>query len=549
MNKPFDSDGMLTAGFQFKYKGTEVLSQAITIGVLPASNVLYEENFLTKGDPSSSDWQKVESDQPLGNQQPQKVTTDEELLKGYSVFGYDTAYADKANQLGVWSVDSLEAGKGLSSALTTEFYGKGFDLIGNCGPDTGRVLLLLTNKETNKGMLLDIDTRYNDGTGEYGETTLHQVPLAHVMLDEEATYKAAIYAGGKLETTVSTQYAAMPVASYDTDLYSVLAENGLTMADVEYVKVSGAEAASAAASTNGIAVYSAPAAYAAADTTVKHKAGTHVEIDGFRVYRSSTDNINYPESERNVTYWNILDVVKDEIVAYREGEGTASASVSVKDYEKTGGPQNEIYLKPGQSVAFKLKGSSIMSVQVSLRAVDGVSSWNDNTISSNTEMYYTLDKDSNDNFVISVPESTTDMLAIGNVKLLNSVTADDIVAADGIETEELLMSIRMAMSAASVEPDQPEPSLEFVPEYVSIRDYATPLFRSKLVTLRIDFSSDVSYVTIDGVRYDPSRLASWFGYHTVTFTDRISRNADYFYKIVFFDADGNPSETHVVQGK
>ena len=559
LEKPFDTQNALTGTFNIRYKGAiGTTSKDITIGILPASNVLYEENFLTAATTSNGAAWTQTIHNITTPQQTQKVGATDKY-----VFGYDDAYVGTEEnpvkgQLGVWSVSGLVAGKGLSRALTTEFYGNGFDLIGDCGPDTGRVLLLLTNTATNKGKLLDIDTRYNDGKAQYGETTLHQVPLAHVML-EEGTYTAAIYAGGKTATTASTQSgtsgvaaysAAMPVVSYDDDLYAVLAENGLTMADVEYINLSAADSiAVPAARRSAAATYSAPAAYAATDTaTVQHAAGTHVEIDGFRVYRS-TGNTNYPTAEQNVTYWNILDVVKGEIVAYREGEGAESASVSVENYEKTGGPQNEIYLKAGQSVAFKLTDNSIESVQVSLRAVNGASNWNNKAISSNTEMYYTLDRDNNGNFVINVPAETTGMLAIGNVKLPSTVAADSIKSANEIAAEELLMSIRMALNAAPVDPEPEQPAV-FAPEYLDASVSTIRFFRNKLVTLTVSASADVAKLTVNGRELRPTNgwlvRMGWSDTYTYVLTDTVKKNDSKTYEIIAYDASGLASAAKTV---
>ena len=246
-------------------------------------------------------------------------------------------------------------------------------------------------------------------------------------------------------------------------------------------------------------------------------------------------------------YKNIINFMAGKtITAYIENGGVTS--VAVNEYESKGGPENEIYLGNNELTAFKING--VKEIQVSLRAVNDPVTWSygneSGTITSNTEMYYTVKADPNGVFTIA---NTSDkLLAIGNVKIPNTVTETNIVTADEIDDQVLLSSARAAFATSL--PVDPEPDQTvFVPEHFSIRDYATPLFRHKLVTLRIDFSKDVSYVEIDGQKYYPSKFASWFGYYTVTFTDTIGRNDNYFYKVVFFDANGNPSETQSVYGK
>ena len=509
-----------------------------TVYILPASNVLYEENFLTKADGWTLDTKTSLTASTA--QETQKVGDTTETT--YNVFGYDNAYKTKTNASGVWAASGLEAGKGLTDALTTEFYGNGFDLIGNCGPTTGRVFMLITNNGGGKGRIVDVDTRYKD-------ETLYQVPLAHVELDN-GHYTVKIYAGGLTATTTSSQsgsgnaavYASgFAVNGYDADLNRVLAENGLTLADVEYTKISSVSPVSA------VSAYSV-AAYADTASTVEHQKGTHVEIDGFRVYRSTTDDVakNYPKNEQNVKYVNILDAA-DNFTAFVEGSDKDTEWTKADEYELKGGPQNEIYLRTsgtgnGSAVTFKTDVGAVL--QISARAVENgknarlVINGTTYDIASNTEMYYTVT--ANDDGIVTIKNTGDGMLALGNLKVKNSTTVQALSEED--------YPAAIALLNETVTPTEPEQPTVFVPEHFSIRNYATPLFRHKLVTLRIDFSKDVSYVEIDGQKYYPSKFASWFGYYTVTFTDTIGRNDNYFYKVVFFDANGNPSATQSVYG-
>ena len=529
-NAVFGTEKAWTVQFSIGYSGAAT-SKSITIGVVPASNVLYEESFLTKAD----GWTKGDSAAPTTAQETQKAKETK------NVFGYDNAYvANNGNnvtgELGVWKADGLTTTT-KTGALITSFYGNAFDLIGNCASDSGRVILYVSGNGTSR--LIDIDTRYNGGT-------ISQVPLAHIELGKaDATYDIAVYASGlkatglKATGSYSTQ-SVMRASSTDPVLQSLLNTYGLTMADVEYVSMS----ASTASAVSSIATYATAA-------TVDHQKGTHVEIDGFRVYRSTTDSVaeNYPDNEKNVTYKNILDVVEGKITAYTEING--NAEVDVANYEANGGPQNEIYLGEGQSVTFSV-GTTQTAIQVSLRAVSGTAQWATSNraaageikdITSNTEMYYEVTSDANGSVTIANRGNT--LLAIGNVKLPASVSTKSASEMDKTAVYESVCAAFATSLPVDPEPDQ----TVFVPEHFSIRNYATPLFRHKLVTLRIDFSKDVSYVEIDGQKYYPSKFASWFGYYTVTFTDTIGRNENYFYKVVFFDANGNPSETQSVYGK
>lgn len=535
LDKTVDTQAPLTGSFRVKYTTATELSRAITIALIPASNVLYEESFLT----GAAGW-TLDTTTSLAASTAQETQKAKETK---NVFGYDNAYvANNGNnvtgELGVWKASGLSA-TAMTGALTTSFYGNAFDLIGSCGPNTGRVMVMFTKSgETKACKAVIVDTRFSDSTIA---ENLYQVPWAHVEFKEEASYNVEIYASGSKGTSsAATQSVrAYSYAANNDAFASVLASHGMSMADVEYVNA--ADTISTASSP--IATYAAPATL---------QPGMHVEIDGFRVYRSSSTATagsvadNYPANEKNVTYNNILKVVKDQITAYTENDG--NKTVSVKDYEANGGPQNEIYLGEGQSVTFSV-GTTQTAIQVSLRAVSGTAQWatsadgNAVTITSNTEMYYAVT--SNASGSVTIANRGTTLLAIGNVKL-----PDDVTTMSASEMDETAVYESVCAAFATSLPVDPEPDQTvFVPEHFSIRNYATPLFRHKLVTLRIDFSKDVSYVEIDGQKYYPSKFASWFGYYTVTFTDTIGRNDNYFYKVVFFDANGNPSETQSVYGK
>ena len=542
--------GVGSAKLAITYSGTNLVnneenSVTYTVDILPASNVLYEENFLTQSGESGLSWTKGTSTAPTTPQQTQKAKA------GGNVFGYDDAYVPSdtnpvTGELGVWKLGSeqnpLQDNTFYASCLTTEFYGNGFDLIGNCGPTTGRVSVLIAGK--NGGYIYDVDTRYNDGKN----TTLYQVPLMHIDLHDEGIYTVKVYGSGLAKTTVSpasyslsgaaTYASNYAVGGYDTVLSDILAENGLTMADVEYVKVESAPAAT----TRGAA------SFYALDTadvggTVTHEAGTHVEIDGFRVYRS-TNNDNYPANEKNVTYENILDVVKGKITAYTEnGNG---GEVAVADYEKKGGPQNEIYLSKDKSVTFQV-GTAPSKIQVSLRAVSGTTSWatsktgdNPASITSNTEMYYPVTTNSNGS--ITIVNRGEGLLAIGNVKLPGGAVTQSVSEMD---KDVVLASVRMALGASG-EGDTFDPAIR-------AKVTTTRFIRSKVVTLTVSASSDVAVLKVNGVELRPTNSwlvkMGWSDTYTYILTEKVQKNEIKTYEIVGYRADGAASETIVVKSK
>ena len=512
--------------------------------IYPASNVLYEASFLTQvSEDNGPAWTPTRA--ATKTQQTQKVG---DTTTKYSVFGHDTTYDNAYGALGAWTASGLKAGNGMTKALTTNFYGNGFDLIGKCGPKTGSVVALIKNTETNKGKFIDVDTRYQNGD-------IYQVPLLHVTL-AEGPYTVTIYGGG-LEATNETPasyslrgaatYASdYSVDSHNADLYSILAENGLTMADVEYVKVDSAPAAAKTARR--------ATSFYALDTfaetgPVTHEAGDHVEIDGFRVYRSTnnTNNTNYPEGEKNVQYLNILDAVSS-FTAFVEGSGSDIGWTARKDYENAGGPQNEIYLRKtngeNSAIAFKINPNAI--VQISARAVENgklaklVVNGTETVIATNTEMYYTVK--ANERGIVTIKNTGEGMLALGNLKIKNGTQAAALSEED--------YPAAIALLSLNAAPETPDTVFE---PTISAKVTTTKFIRSKVVTLTVSASADVAKLTVNGTELRPTNgwLVSmgWSKSYNYILTETVKKSETKTYEIIGYSADGTPSTPTVVKSK
>lgn len=541
----FSDNTISTANFQIMYRGATTLSKTITIGVIPASNILYEENFLTPD--ADSEWTRGTSSAPTDPQQRQLVVG--ESGSDIHVFGFDGVYADKLGETGVWTVTNLSTDK-VTGSLRTSFYGNGFDLIGNCGPDTGRILLAVAPVATpKKGVyIVSVDTRYARGN-------LHQVPLAHVELPNDGAYNVEIAAIGLAATSASSAGRSNVATASLTDVYSTAEDEallslvekyGMTLADVKYVTMDNVIPASDAADVSLYGVPSAAALTAEPQANVEHQQGKHVEIDSFRVYRSTDKNDDiagkYPTAEQDVVYKNILDVVKGQIVAFTEGN--SNTTIQITDYEAAGGPQNEIYIGENQSIIFHVEGAT--EIQVSLRAVTNApAQWatsknggTPSTIKTNTEMYYTVKPDASGNVTIANRGNT--LLAIGNVKLPSGART---MSASEIDEDALRASLCAALGLSAEQPQA------FQPKTFTARATTLPMLRNKRVSVLITISNDVSYVTVNGVKYTPSRYyASWQKTRLIQFGETLGKYESKTYTIIAYDANGVASAPITVNG-
>lgn len=519
------------------------------IGVIPASNILYEENFLTRAEDTTAThlpW-TLDTAGSLGSMKQATHKNDVE-----AIFGYDDAYMNSTGSNGAWKVSGLSKESSVSKPLTAEFYGNALDVIGTCDKNTAMLMMIISNVDNpsaaKKPVL--VDTRYNGGT-------LNQVPFAHVELESDAHYSVnirAYYAPAiaASNTNTATTFGAVSAISdfalsgnyADQAVWSQmardLAEDGLTLDDVEFVRFNDT---ATAAQTDSLAVY--------ADLySVQQPArpeGTNLAIDAFRVYRSSDSNDaigeKYIASEQNIVYNNILDVVKGQIVAFTEGN--TNTQIQITDYEAAGGPQNEIYLAGGQSVLFKVENAGD-TIQVSLRAVtDAPAKWATSadggtvsTISTNTEMYYTVKPDALGNVTIANRGNT--LLAIGNVKLLSGAKT---MSASEIDEDALRASLCAALGLSTEQPQ------DFQPKTFTARATTLPMLRNKRVSVLITISNDVSYVTVNGVKYTPSRYyASWQKTRLIQFGETLGKYESKAYTIIAYDANGVASAPITVNG-
>ena len=526
--------------FTLTYTGTNVQETgsegkvAYRVNILPASNVLYEENFLTESNESGrTGW--TESLFDTAQQQTQK-------LKDAQTFGYDTAYANVTSAQGYWTASNLMSKADSTKSLTTDFYGNAIDVIGSCGQKTGIVMVSIKNAATGKPVKsVVIETTYTAGT-------IDQVPLAHIELSgNNANYTAVIRGYAPLDAAQQQSGSLMLAADYYGGSYDALAadlaEMGLSLSDVEFIRASGAAAKTASTRR-------AAQSYALETVAESRNSDNTVTIDGFRVYRSA-NNEAYAgiTNEYQVTYSNILKVMNGQVItAYVDGSGKTVETCNISEYEKLGGPQNEIYLQKNQVIAFKLLDSNNnaaadQEIQISLSAVSGETQYNSTKkISSTMEMYYTLT--TNDKGIVTIMNTGDNLLAIGNVKVPAGCTT---VAPRNLDTQELVRSINLALNAAPETPD-----VGFAPA-ISAKVTTTRFIRSKVVTLTVSASSDVAVLEVNGVELRPTNSwlvkMGWSDTYTYILTEKVQKNEIKTYEIVGYRADGAASAPIVVKSK
>lgn len=454
----------LTLTFTGDYQVTKKLT------FVPATNVLYEENLITT---DGTDWSLT------GDFPNLPVVND----NGSTVYGYTNidAYAeseDFSNGSAYKAELTLEAGETTTrteTAATFTFTGSGFDLISECGTDTGMLVVKVSDSNGDAVKAYLVDTYFTGDSGDdetdpiISDTGIldYQVPVIRNLELPYGTYTVTVY--GYLVNTAGAVGAASAASYGLTDDEAATAESASSSGisaedivaaalddldlwdelDVEDVEVSfisedsvlnGGFGNTAAAGASNAAVMTldgeggAPADGAA--VTAK------VYIDGFRVYKPlETDaEIYATNKEDDVKYASVYDFIKNSVTdlddwidhafVYVEYDGDTETA-AIADY-KIQGPQNEVYLTPGSGIAFALEGYQEGDVvQLAMKSVGTIDATaneaTDMTATSATEMYYEVLVEYDDTLgvnyvVITNNESSTGILALSGLKISSHIT-------------------------------------------------------------------------------------------------------------------------------
>lgn len=520
-----------TLNIHFDGYSTEVKPVVIA----PASNVLYEENFMTQSTNTESavDWTRTEKD----------IESVEDNEK--TVFGYTDSYSTSTGHSGTVTAVVDETNT-LTENLTFDFVGTGFDLIGTCGPNTGTIAVRVVNSEGKAVKNFLVDTAYVDK-----DATIYQVPLLQTKDLPEDTYTATVRGSYIVYGNTTSTYALDArgnVGERDTisDLYELMYGVGMTEDDidsVEYINMGR---------LMGASTYAMSEASETAQTT-EAPSNMIIELDGFRSYRS-TDYNKYPKNELGAIYLNILDCVGDEISAYIEA--VEDGTYKVNEYELLGGPQNEIYLTKTNAGTTGLVIGKVTSANahISLRSVDGkevvVKVNGDKTIElkHTTEMYYKVSANADGYIVLQVVDG---FLGIGNLKL-TSGNAEQAAVSPAALTEDDYALVATTMRLYAAAPEDPEvdvPEVEVPEEENKVFEpkklQVTTTVKNNKYTVTVVTSDDVKYITVNGTKISKATTKRGSTDKTFTYSAKINKNTTVELEIVAYDSDKLASEAVV----
>ncbi len=416
----------------------------VKLTIVPASNILYEEDKLTRGNESGKvAWTTAGTSDNL------RQTVNNGLR-----YGYDTVYE---NKLGTYSNGTAYAAtvnkdNKFSQSLSFTFTGTGFDIISDCGNRTGILAAAVKNSAGETIKVYMVDTYFKgDGTIAHG-TTLYQTPVVQNLALDYGTYTVTMNAMYLRRSEIEKAEASADLqgAGSSALVSELLAQAGMTDVDPSKVELVYMD-------DNSILSPKHQPSPDVFDGEEQAAMDWTTYVDGVRVYGAlkAEDQGAYLDGEKNVTYYNIInsmiaaDQIQNETTnGFAYIEGTGDTTFNPATYQQSG-PQNEIYLAKNRAITFKVASGSV--VQVSARAVtDKAARINtDKDVTSNTEMYYEV-RPNNDGTVV-IQNTGEGMLALVNVKIASATAANAAPMVDQGTLEEACQ----LLAAGTPEPPTP----------------------------------------------------------------------------------------------
>lgn len=553
----------LTLTFTGNYQVTKNLT------FVPATNVLYEENLVTESD----DWYLT------GRTLTEVVDDNDSTVYGYTDidayamskgFSNDSAYEAELT-LGAGEITART-----KTASTFTFTGTGFDLISECGTDTG-MLLVKVSDSTGEAVAAYLTDTYFTGDGDVIDADSsddpildYQVPVIRNLNLPYGTYTVTVY--GYLFNTAGAAGAAYGPADEPSgisaeDIVAAVLDDldlwdELDIGDVEISFMSedsvlnggyGNTAAAGAPAAMTLGLDEEGSGYNADNS---ESVTAHVYIDGFRVYKPlKTDaEIYTADGEDDVKYASVYDFIENSVTdlgdwidnafVYVEYDGEIGVA-AITDY-KTQGPQNEVYLTPGSGIAFALEGYEEDDVvQLAMKSVGVIDATAneamDMSATTATEMYYKVPVEHDealgvDYVVITNYEGSTGILALSGLKISSHITPMGSEALG----EKVIAELDKSTAAEFV----PEVLTASAPSSVKSGRNATISVQSSTddvasVKLFIDDDEDGITLTPTNTKAVAARKSDVYKYSYVVKTKTLNPSAgNHTFTVYAYDAEG-----------
>ncbi len=428
------------------------------INVVPASNVMYEEDTFT--DDSSKTLKWASSGTP--------ILTYQSLTSLKDVYGYEKAFEDNDTSNGTYSNGTvksvtLDSTNKRSNISSFTFTGTGIDVMSSCGSNTGALYIAIKDASNKLVKFSTVDTYYNDTYG-----TLTQVPVYSVNDLPYGTYTIGI-SGYYLSTSPSVKSGSVlsNLLGFGSNIASKTAEVDFTdiksadvddfLDDFKVKSTKGVDEANLVWMDDNSVLNGGSGVKAKANRAGESAKAVTAYLDGIRIYNPMyNDATNYIASEQGATYYNVVKTLAntnaDDLVSGASSsfmgyfapvqleEGETAEEITFANYMNSSAPKDEVYLTntANTSIAFNVM-APVGRVMVSMRAAAGspVAKIGDKefAVSSATEMYYDITDCVQESggyltYAIQNIGSDNSLLSVNNIKIVSGAGAHALSTAD-----------------------------------------------------------------------------------------------------------------------
>mgnify|MGYP004564619139 FL=1 len=291
-----------------------------SISVIPATSVYYEDNFssgTTNEDKTTNGivyngkaWTEATNGTTAG-----KEEQDVEQGKN-TTYGQDSSYANDTT-FSYGSAHVVTAEKGAPASAKFTFKGTGFEIIGRTDNNTGMMTVKVYDLKTNTLVKnIPCNTVYEEKDG-----VLYQIPVISVDGLPYGQYKVIITVTGTTD------------------------QDGINHSSTVYI--------------DGVRIFNP------------------IDPNGTDADATEANNKYKEDNEANQVVYEIRNLLLDKNsltggtdangVVYVDSKGNIEDTTTYKDL----GPNNEVYLKKGNSIGFKLRSSQPAAIKIGLKTPDG----------------------------------------------------------------------------------------------------------------------------------------------------------------------------------
>ena len=437
-----------------------------TVTVIPATTIYYEDNFvqyavlkMADGSKISENWDDAGDSQNKNQGQDRPGEYSLPQVDANNIYGYDSAYTQIAtHSLGHAKKVTVNAEQYAQATFT--FYGTGFDVISLTSSDTGTILVDVFNYQDykdNKFSATPVTSQFVDTYYGYKYVKCNVV-YEYIYDEDSKTYiwdknvgeptDAAETNADKLKTELAESENKVPGKTVEAVEYCWIADQSAanTLYQVPVVKVKGLPYGQYTAVIS--------ASYVAGFDHKKDTTNSYdFYLDAIRIYDPANDgegnkvieDAYVADGEGWPEYFELRNLIisKKDFNSNENGTGAGvifidntldgdyDENYSISDYTNYG-PNNEVYLAPGQSIAFDLNvnADNLDRIHLAMKSVGNTASvtyygvtgttiWDrtEKTIATATDLYYDITNLNGKTVVITNTGEGGAILSITNVKV------------------------------------------------------------------------------------------------------------------------------------